>query len=150
MNSEITGTHVNSCDASDSNAQGSGMACMYLAHHKRFRCRNCPLSEMTHQGCYKHAQNSKAPVVQGYSYMQTVFLTPLMFGVAHIHHLVELVHIQGVQLTTAVAMASVLIFACLSFGDCLRLLATSHAMCCQGCSWVIQNPASFTACLVAS
>lgn len=49
---------------------------------------------------------SKAHVVQGYSYMQTIFLTPLMFGVAHVHHLVELVSFQRVQLTSAVAMVS--------------------------------------------
>lgn len=50
---------------------------------------------------------SKARVVQGYSYMQTVLLTPLMFGVAHLHHLVELVNFQRVQLTSAVAMVSI-------------------------------------------
>ena len=47
-------------------------------------------------------------MLQGSSFMQTVFLTPLMFGVAHIHHLVEMVTFQGVKHTSAVALVSFL------------------------------------------
>lgn len=49
----------------------------------------------------------KEIVVQGCSYMQTVLLTPLMFGVAHIHHLVQMVKFQGIKLTSAIAMVSI-------------------------------------------
>lgn len=44
--------------------------------------------------------------IQGCSFAQTVLLTPLMFGVAHVHHLVEMVKFQGVKLTTAVMLVS--------------------------------------------
>ena len=44
--------------------------------------------------------------VQGYSKKQTVFLTPVMFGVAHVHHLVEMVKFQQAKLLSATATVS--------------------------------------------
>ena len=44
--------------------------------------------------------------MQGYSKKQTIFLTPIMFGVAHIHHLLEIVKFQGARLSSAIAVVS--------------------------------------------
>ncbi len=44
--------------------------------------------------------------MQGYSKKQTIFLTPIMFGVAHLHHLLELVKFQGATLSSASAVVS--------------------------------------------
>lgn len=44
--------------------------------------------------------------MQGYSKKQAVFLTPIMFGVAHLHHLLELVKFQGARLSSASAVVS--------------------------------------------
>ncbi|KAL3143509.1 hypothetical protein ABBQ38_002314 [Trebouxia sp. C0009 RCD-2024] len=65
--------------------------------------RDLMVGPFTEEFCFRACM---APLflLQGYSYMQTVLLTPLMFGVAHLHHLVELVNFQRVQLTSAVAM----------------------------------------------
>lgn len=56
--------------------------------------------------------NRGVSVVQGCSHMQTVFLTPLMFGVAHVHHLIEMVKFQGVKLTSAATMVSLCTLLC--------------------------------------
>lgn len=44
--------------------------------------------------------------MQGYSKKQTSFLTPVMFGIAHVHHLVEMVKFQGAELLSATAAVS--------------------------------------------
>ena len=42
--------------------------------------------------------------MQGYSVKQTTFLTPVMFGVAHVHHVLEMVRFQGAKLSSALAV----------------------------------------------
>ncbi|KAG2493102.1 hypothetical protein HYH03_008765 [Edaphochlamys debaryana] len=44
-------------------------------------------------------------ILEGFASLQVVLLTPLFFGAAHLHHVVELVRHQGVPLGTAVLMA---------------------------------------------
>lgn len=64
--------------------------------------RNLVMAPITEEFCFRACM---APLflLQGYSKKQTVFLTPVMFGVAHVHHLVEMVKFQGAKLLSATA-----------------------------------------------
>lgn len=42
-------------------------------------------------------------LLQGFSFTSTVFITPLFFGAAHLHHLHDLVHYQRVSPARAAA-----------------------------------------------
>lgn len=43
-------------------------------------------------------------MLQGYSHAQSVLLTPLFFGVAHLHHAYDFVVHQGCTLSEALIM----------------------------------------------
>lgn len=65
--------------------------------------RNLLMAPATEEFCFRACM---APLflLQGYSMKQTVFLTPIMFGVAHAHHLLEMVRFQGARLSSAIAV----------------------------------------------
>lgn len=67
--------------------------------------RNLVMAPVTEEFCFRACM---APLflLQGYSKKQTIFLTPIMFGVAHIHHLLEIVKFQGARLSSAIAVVS--------------------------------------------
>ena len=59
---------------------------------------------------------------------QTVFLTPIMFGVAHAHHLLEMVRFQGARLSSAIAVVSIHSF--LDYSLHLRTMYVRNEICC--------------------
>lgn len=58
--------------------------------------RNLIVAPLTEEFCFRACM---APLflLEGCSRIRTVLITPVMFGVAHLHHLVELVKFQGLK-----------------------------------------------------
>jgi len=82
--------------------------------------------------------------MQAFSKKQTVFLTPIMFGVAHVHHLLEMVKFQGARLSSASAVVSLPDFCSHRYALCTVLISCSF----QSACWCL-GQAAVTACVSA-
>lgn len=98
--------------------------CKHLAVVQRSTCSivSCP-------ACAAASVNSVRNM-QGYSKKQTIFLTPIMFGVAHLHHLLELVRFQGARLSSASAVVSLPKICSHEYALCTILISCSVQLAC--------------------
>ncbi|GLI60557.1 hypothetical protein VaNZ11_002715 [Volvox africanus] len=81
-------------------------------------------------------------VLEGLSFQNVVFLTPLFFGAAHLHHVIHLLRHQQVPLGRAVATASFQFLYTMVFGwlATFLFLRTGHLMAAAAahifCNWI--------------